>query len=162
MATLGLSSASNNNKTKEDDMFALRTHWALLATCLTVPVLAIAGQSAPVNLYLAQSYNNQTHWNDGASDSTDIAVPRGIYKMTPDAYRILPNESASLVQYTDKVGDTDLYWFWAGFSLRKVKIEDDFKFTEVARVDLPTNACSKPPKPASSLRPRMKRVCSTT
>ena len=118
-------------------MFALRSHWALLATCMTVPVLAMAGQSAPVNPYLAQSYNNQTHWNDGASDSTDIAVPRGTFKITPDAYRVLPNESASLMQYTDKVGDTDLYWFWAGFSLRKVKIEDDFKLTEVARVDLP-------------------------
>jgi hypothetical protein len=118
-------------------MFALRTHRALLATCLAVPALATAGQSAPANPYLAQSYNNQTHWNDGASDSTDIAVPRGIYKMTPDAFRIVPNESGSMMQFTDKVGGTDLYWFWAGFSLRKVKIEDDFKITEVARFDLP-------------------------
>jgi len=117
-------------------MFALRSHWTLLAGLLTVPTLALA-QVAPANPYLAQSYNNQTHWNDGASDSTDIAVPRGAYKMTPDAYRVLPNESGSLVQYSDKVGDTDLYWFWAGFSLRNVKIADDFKFTEVARVDLP-------------------------
>lgn len=119
-------------------MFALRPHWALLATFMSVPVLATAnGQIAPSNPYLAQSYNNQTHWNDGASDSTDIAVPRGIYTMTPDAYRVIPNESGSLMQFADRVGDTDLYWFWAGFSLRKVKIDDDFKFTEVARVDLP-------------------------
>lgn len=119
-------------------MFARPPHWALFATCLVAPALATAnGQIAPANPYLAQSYNNQTHWNDGASDSTEIAVARGSYKMTPDAYRVLPNESASLMQYTDKVGDTDLYWFWAGFSLRKVKIENDFNFTEVARVDLP-------------------------
>ena len=131
-------------------------------------------QIAPANPYLAQSYNNQTHWNDGASDSTDIAVPRGSYKMTPDAYRVMPNESGSLVQYTDKVGDTDLYWFWAGFSLRKVKIEDDFKFTEVARVDLPVKLPNLPaghtraapaagrPDPQVPRGQGTKRVCSTT
>lgn len=120
-------------------MFELPPHWALWATCcLAVPAAATAQtQVAPPNPYLAQSYNNQTHWNDGASDSTSISVARGSYKMTPDAYRVVPNESGSLMQYTDKVGGTDIYWYWAGFSLRKLKIEDDFNFKEIARVDLP-------------------------
>ncbi|WP_224791441.1 hypothetical protein [Pseudomonas fluorescens] len=64
-------------------------------------------------------------------------MARGSFKITPDAYRVVPNESGSLIQYTDSVGGTDVYWFWAGFSLRKLKIDDDFKFTEIARLDLP-------------------------
>jgi hypothetical protein len=120
-------------------MFELPPHWALWATCcLAAPALATAQtQVAPPNPYLAQSYNNQTHWNDGASDSTTLSVARGSYKMTPQAYRLIPNESGSLMQYTDKVGGTDVYWYWAGFSLRKLKINDDFTFSEIARVDLP-------------------------
>ncbi|MDD2058644.1 hypothetical protein N5D52_07995 [Pseudomonas sp. GD03860] len=120
-------------------MFELPPHWALWATCcLAAPAVATAQpQVAPPNPYLAQSYNNQTHWNDGASDSTALSVARGSYKMTPDAYRVVPNESGSLMQYTDKVNGTDVYWYWAGFSLRKLKIADDFKITEIARVDLP-------------------------
>ncbi|KJK07332.1 MULTISPECIES: hypothetical protein [Pseudomonas] len=120
-------------------MFELPPHWALWAACcLSVPAVASAQpQIAPPNPYLAQSYNNQTHWNDGASDSTAISVARGSYKMTPDAYRVVPNESGSLMQYTDKVNGTDVYWYWAGFSLRKLKINDDFTFSEIARVDLP-------------------------
>lgn len=120
-------------------MFELPPHWALWATCcLAAPALAAAQtQVAPPNPYLAQSYNNQTHWNDGASDSTTLSVARGSYKMTPQAYRLIPNESGSLMQYTDKVGGTDVYWYWAGFSLRKLKINDDFTFSEIARVDLP-------------------------
>lgn len=98
-------------------MFELPPHWALWATCcLAAPALATAQtQVAPPNPYLAQSYNNQTHWNDGASDSTTLSVARGSYKMTPQAYRLIPNESGSLMQYTDKVGGTDVYWYWAGF-----------------------------------------------
>ncbi|MBO3277386.1 hypothetical protein [Pseudomonas schmalbachii] len=114
----------------------LRTRRTLLAACLAAPLMASAGTVAPSNPYLAQSYNNQTHWNDAASDSTDIPVARGFYKVTPDSWRILPNESASLIQYYDKVAGQDIYWLWSGFSLRKVKL-DDFKFTEIARVDLP-------------------------
>jgi len=111
---------------------------SLLASCLALPLLASAeGQMPPSNPYLAQSYNNQTHWNDGASDSTDIAVARGSFKVTPDSYRVVPNESASLIQYYDSVNGADVYWFWAGFSLRKLKIDDDLHISEIARVDLP-------------------------
>ncbi|MGE8150149.1 hypothetical protein ACQKP5_02755 [Pseudomonas vancouverensis] len=119
-------------------MLSLQIRQTLLATCLAAPAIATAQSPiAPVNPFLADSYNNQTHWNDAASDSTGIPVARGSFKITPDSYRVVPNESGSLIQYTDSVGGTDIYWFWAGFSLRKLKIEDDFKFTEVARLDLP-------------------------
>ncbi len=110
----------------------------LMLGCLTGPVGALAAATMPpANPYLAQSYNNQTHWDDGASDATEIAVARGSYKVTPDSYRVVPNESTALMQFQDKVGDTDVYWYWAGFSLRKLKIEKDFRITEIARLDLP-------------------------
>jgi hypothetical protein len=119
-------------------MLALQIRRTLLATCLAAPAIATAQNLiAPVNTFLADSYNNQTHWNDAASDSTDIPVARGSFKITSDSYRVVPNESGSLIQYYDNVGGTDVYWFWAGFSLRKLKIDDDFKFTEIARLDLP-------------------------
>jgi len=119
-------------------MNAACSRLGILATCLTLPLLAGAEeQMPPSNPYLAQSYNNQTHWNDGASDSTEIAVARGSYKVTPESFRVVPNESAGLMQFYDKVNGTDVYWYWAGFSLRKLKVEDDLRFTEIARVDLP-------------------------
>ncbi len=110
----------------------------LMAGCLATPLAAFAAATMPPpNPYLAQSYNNQTHWDDGASDATEIAVPRGTYKITPDSYRIIPNDSMGLMQFQDRVGDTDIYWYWAGFSLRKLKIGKDFRITEIARLDLP-------------------------
>ncbi|TDF80748.1 hypothetical protein [Pseudomonas sp. H9] len=121
-------------------MNAACSRLTVLATCLALPLLASAeGQQVPANPYLAQSYNNQSHWNDAASDSTDISVARGSYKVTPGSYQVVPNESASLMQFYDKVNGTDIYWYWAGFSLRKLKIEDNFKFTEIARVDMPVS-----------------------
>ncbi|MGQ7819297.1 hypothetical protein ACUTAH_27065 [Metapseudomonas furukawaii] len=127
-------------------MNAACSRLSLLAACLSLPLFAGAqGLGAPANPYLAQSYNNQTHWNDGASDSTDIPVAKGSYKVTPDSYRVVPNESGSLIQYYDEVNGTGVYWYWAGFSLRKLKIEDDFRFTEIARVDLPVKLPSYQP-----------------
>ncbi|MDD2047847.1 hypothetical protein [Pseudomonas putida] len=117
---------------------AALSRWTLISGFLALPLAGFAQAGvAPANPFLAQSYNNQTHWNDGASDSTDIAMARGAFKLTPDSYRIVPNESGSLVQYTDNVAGTDVYWYWAGFSLRKLKVEKDFSFSEIARVDLP-------------------------
>lgn len=90
---------------------------------------------SPPNPYLAQSYNNQTHWNDAASDSTNIAVPRGSFEVTPDSYRIVPNEGVGLTHFSDRVGGSELHWFWAGYSLRKLKVEG-FNFTEIDRLDI--------------------------
>ena len=88
------------------------------------------------NPYLAQSYNNQTHWNSAASDSTDLAVTRGWYEITPGSYSILPNESMGLSFLSDKVSGTPVYWYWAGFSLVKFKVEG-IKLIEVDRVEIP-------------------------
>ena len=92
---------------------------------------------SPPNPYLAQSYNNQTHWNDAASDSTNIAVPRGSYEVTPQSFLIVPNEGVGLPHYSDRVGGTEIHWYWAGHSLRKLKV-DDFKFVEIDRLDMRT------------------------
>lgn len=88
------------------------------------------------NPYLAQSYNNQTHWNDAATDSVDFAVPRGFYEVTPESLQIVPNESVSLPSVTDTVAGQTIHWWWAGFSLRKLRTEGD-RLVEVARVDVP-------------------------
>jgi hypothetical protein len=107
------------------------------AVCLLAGTAYAASPTAPIaNPFLAQSYNNQTHWNDGATDSTDIAVPRGAYELTPGSFDIIPNESASLIYFTDKVGGKQTYWFWAGFSLRKLRVEQG-KLVEINRMDLP-------------------------
>jgi hypothetical protein len=88
------------------------------------------------NPYLAQSYNNQTHWNDAATDSTEFAVPRGFYEVTPESLQIVPNESVSLPSVTDTVAGQEIHWWWAGFSLRKLHTEGG-KLVEVARMDVP-------------------------
>lgn len=90
----------------------------------------------PMNPYLAQSYNNQAHWNSAQSDSTEIAVPRGSYELTPESVQYIPSEATGLTHFTDKVGDSVVQWWWSGYGLRKFK-EQDGKLLEVARSDLP-------------------------
>ncbi|GAB3093323.1 hypothetical protein GCM10027081_13750 [Cupriavidus yeoncheonensis] len=112
----------------------LRPLVAALALAATAAVAAPAG---PVpNPYLAQSYNNQTHWNDGATDSVEFAVPRGHFEVTPESVQVVANESASLPLVADRVAGKDIYWWWAGFSLRKLAVEDG-KLVELGRSDLP-------------------------
>ncbi|SCU86986.1 conserved exported hypothetical protein [Cupriavidus necator] len=116
----------------------------LRASCLAALVALgiIAAHAAPLpagpdqNPYLARSYNNQTHWNDAATDSTPFAMPRGAFEVTPGSVDLIPNESGSLPLVADRVRGTDVYWWWSGFGLRKIVSEDD-KLVEVARVDLP-------------------------
>lgn len=111
---------------------------ACLCACLLASAPAIAApstQPAP-NPFLAQSWNNQTHWNDAATDSVGFAVPRGNFELTPESVQVMPNESASLPLVTDRVGNRDIYWWWAGFSLRKLTI-DNGHLTEIARTDIP-------------------------
>ena len=86
--------------------------------------------------YLAQSYNQQTHWNDAATDSVDVAVPRGFFELTPESVQVLPNESLGLASVSDKVAGQEIHWWWAGYSLRKVKVEAG-KLVEVARTGIP-------------------------
>lgn len=88
------------------------------------------------NPYLAQSYNNQTHWNSAASDSTDIGVARGWFEITPGSYSILPNDTTGISVMADMVNGTPVYWYWAGFSLVKFIVEG-VKLVEIDRVSVP-------------------------
>jgi hypothetical protein len=90
----------------------------------------------PMNPSLAQSHNNQAHWNSAQTDSTDVAVAHGSYELTPESVQYIANESTGLPHFTDQVGDTTVQWWWSGFALRKYKQEDG-KLIEVARSELP-------------------------
>ena len=113
-----------------------------LATALVIAALTTVSAHAakpvgPVpNPYLAQSYNNQTHWNDAATDSVDVAVPRGFFEVTPESVQIVANESVGLPSVTDTVGGQEIHWWWSGFGLRKLKVEGG-KLVEIARSDIP-------------------------
>jgi len=89
----------------------------------------------PMNPYLAQTFNNQGHWNDAATDATDLAVPKGHYRMTPDGAEVVPSETLGIPIYHDVVAGKEVFWFWAGFSLRKLHREQD-RFVEIDRVSI--------------------------
>ncbi len=108
----------------------------LAGTAVAASSTTVSSIAPEANPFLAQSYNNQTHWNDADTNSTDIKVKHGSYEITPGSFEIVPNESASLIHFSDRVGDKDTYWFWAGLSLRKLRIENG-KFVEIARTNLP-------------------------
>ncbi|MGT2428888.1 hypothetical protein ACU4GI_34225 [Cupriavidus basilensis] len=125
-----------------------------LATTLAATAAAAhaAGPAGPVpNPYLAQSYNNQTHWNDAATDSVGFAVPRGNFEVTPDSVQVIPNESGSLPLVADRVGGKDIYWWWAGFSLRKVGVDGD-RLVELARTEIPVHLPNYTPVTAGQRR----------
>ncbi|HMO45653.1 MAG TPA: hypothetical protein PKB14_06435 [Rubrivivax sp.] len=88
------------------------------------------------NPYLAQSYNNQTHWNDAATDSTDFAVPRGHFEITPESLDMVPNDSVGLPSVSDSVDGQQITWWWAGYSLRKLRSDGD-RLVEIARTEVP-------------------------
>ncbi|MEM5429250.1 hypothetical protein [Cupriavidus oxalaticus] len=88
------------------------------------------------NPFLAPSYNNQTHWNDAATDSVGFSMPRGAFELTPESVQVIPNESTSLPLVTDRVGGQDIFWWWSGFSLRKLRLDGD-KLVEIAHRDIP-------------------------
>ena len=44
-----------------------------IAACAAAPAHAAKPAGPTMNPFLAQSYNTQTHWNDAATDSVDIA-----------------------------------------------------------------------------------------
>jgi hypothetical protein len=90
----------------------------------------------PMNPSLAQSQNNQAHWNSAQTDSTEIAVAHGSYELTPESVQYLANESTGIPHFTDKVAGTTVQWWWSGFALRKYKQENG-KLIEIARSELP-------------------------
>jgi hypothetical protein len=90
----------------------------------------------PMNPYLARTYNNQGHWNDACTDSTEIAVPRGFYEVTPGSWDLVPNETIGIPFYNDVVQGKEVYWFWAGLTMRKLhRVEG--RFVEIDRVAVP-------------------------
>ncbi len=128
-----------------------------LASAIAVAALATVSAHAgkPLaqqhNPFLAQSYNNQTHWDDAASDSTDIAVPRGFFEVTPESVQLIPNESVGLPSMMDTVAGQDIQWWWSGFGLRKVKTVDG-ELVEVARSDIPVKLPNFTPVSADERR----------
>jgi len=106
----------------------------LLQAVLNISIVSVLGCDTPIalgaddkwppampamNPYLAQSYNNQGHWNDAATDSTLIAVPRGHFDMTDTGYDVLPNDSLGIPFYASTVAGKDIRYFWSGFSYHK-------------------------------------------
>ena len=73
----------------------------------------------PANPYLAAEFNNQSHWNDAATDSTAIAVPRGHYRVTPASYDWVPGEALGIPHYSALVADREVHWFFSGTAMRK-------------------------------------------
>ncbi|MGO4155269.1 hypothetical protein [Cupriavidus sp. YAF13] len=110
---------------------------AITLAALGTMANAVTPAGPVANPYLAQSYNNQTHWNDAATDSVEFAVPRGAFEITPESVQVIPNESASLPLVADRVAGKDIYWWWAGFSLRKVSVDDGGKLVELAHTEVP-------------------------
>ena len=87
------------------------------------------------NPHLAQSYNNQGHWNDASTDSTQIAVPRGHFKVVPESYDIIPNETLGIPFYASLIDNVDVRYFWSGFHLLKLhKTEQGYR--EIDRVGI--------------------------
>lgn len=96
-----------------------------LASVLTLPAQARStGRSAEParNPYLADSPNNQAHWNDAATDHTPVAVPKGHFCMVPGGAAIVPSDSLGIPAYGAKVGGRRIYWFFSGTALRKLEL----------------------------------------
>ncbi|TDF84173.1 hypothetical protein E1573_08505 [Pseudomonas sp. H9] len=108
----------------------------MLALALALAAQGASADSPALNPYLAQSYNNQSHLNDGATNSVDFAVQRGHYALTPQSAEVIPNESFSGPLVMDKVGGKDVYWWWSGFGLRKL-VDEQGKLVEVAHTQAP-------------------------
>ena len=70
-------------QTGQPHPFLTGRFWTLAGATLLLlcqPLVCIAQSPTPQpkrNPYLADSPNNQSHWNDAATDSTPAAVPKG-------------------------------------------------------------------------------------
>lgn len=92
--------------------------WASILIFGLAAFAAYAGEP-PVNPHLAREFNNQSHWNDAATDSTEIAVPRGHYRVTSDSYEWVPSEALGIPHYSALVAGREVHWFFSGTTMRK-------------------------------------------
>jgi len=104
---------------------------AALALALGAAAPAAAAQPAR-NPYLADSANNQAHWNDAATDSTPARVARGHYCMSPGGAAIVPSDGLGIPSYSATVGGRHIVWFFSGAMLRKLEYAGG-RFVEIDR-----------------------------
>ena len=107
-----------------------------VAALFATPAYADKPATPAMNPHLAQSYNQQTHWNDAATDSVAFPVARGSFELTPEALQFVANESIGLPSVSDTVAGQEIHWWWSGFGLRKLKVEGG-RLVEIARTDIP-------------------------
>lgn len=86
----------------------------------------------PRNPFLADSPNNQSHWNDAATDSTTAPVPKGHYCLTPQGAALAYADTLGIPAYDAEVDGRRVVWFFAGTGLRKLHLVDG-AFLEIAR-----------------------------
>lgn len=110
--------------------------WKHLACAVTFAAAALhpADAEIPRNPFLADSPNNQSHWNDAASDSTAAAVPKGHYCLTGAGAgaAIAYADTLGIPAYDAEVAGRRVVWFFSGTSLRKLHLVDG-AFVEIAR-----------------------------
>lgn len=97
-----------------------------------LPSGAALAADLPRNPWLADSPNNQSHWNDAASDSTAAAVPKGHYCLTRAGAALAYADTLGIPAYDAEVDGRRVVWFFAGTGLRKLHFVDG-AFVEVAR-----------------------------
>lgn len=121
--------------------------WSLPLIALACLHAAPASSSAlPRNPWLADSPNNQSHWNDAASDSTEAAVPIGHYCLTPGSFAIAWSDALGIPAYGAEVAGTRVYWFFSGRALRKLHFRDG-AWIEIARQPIRMNLPGYRPLP---------------
>lgn len=87
----------------------------------TAPAPVVPASVVPAqNPWLASEPNNQSHWNDAATDSTEAAVPRGHYRVTPGSFDWIPSEALGIPAYTARVRGREVHWFFTGTQMRKL------------------------------------------
>lgn len=112
-----------------------------LLLALYKPLLGMAAAAQPQpqrNPYLADSPNNQSHWNDAATDSTPAAVPKGFYCVDDAGFAVVPSDGLGIPAYSAVIGGRSFYWFFSGAMLRKLTLVNG-KFVEIDRKPINQN-----------------------
>lgn len=113
---------------------------ALITSLIAVPLASAAARPGEParNPFLADSPNNQAHWNDAATDHTPVAVPKGHYCMTPGGAAIVPSDGLGIPAYGATVAGRQIYWFFSGTALRKLELANG-RFIEIDRQPIRQN-----------------------